>query len=153
MSRYKSGARLYEEHLQREELFWVQAEDSKIDPRQGALPLVTFGPDCRFRPLSLDVLRKAGRTWEIAYEAESIPAILSAVEADLGLTVVTPAVLGAGIKVVGKKAGLPTLPSADLALYYRKSVVAPAVQRLADFLIEQVADSDQKAVVSPDAAG
>ena len=66
-------------------------------------------------------------------------AIELAVEADLGFSVFTPISLKPGIKIVGKKAGLPPLRPCDLALYYRKNLTASAVQKLADFIAEQVA--------------
>ena len=56
MSQYKSAPRFHEQHLQKEKLLWVRAEDSKIDPKKDPLPLVMFGPKCRFRPLCLDAL-------------------------------------------------------------------------------------------------
>ena len=76
-----------------------------------------FGPECRFRPLCLDALQKTGRTWEMVYDGDSIHAIQSAVEADLGLSVLTGISLKPGIEIVGKKAGLPPLPPCHLALY------------------------------------
>jgi len=138
MSQYKRAPKFLEQHLQREKLLWVQAENSKIDPKTDPLPLVMFGPQCRFRPLCLDALQKAGRTWEIVYDGGSVHAIQSAVEADLGLSVLTSISLKPGIEVVSKKAGLPPLPTCDLALYCRKNPAIPAVQKLADFLAEQV---------------
>jgi DNA-binding transcriptional LysR family regulator len=85
-------------------------------------------------------LRKAGRTWEIVYDGGSIQAIQSAVEADLGLSVVTSISLKPRIEIVGEKAGLPPLPPCELALYhYRKNLTVAAVQQLADFIVEQVA--------------
>lgn len=138
MAQYKSAPRLHEQRLQKEKLLWVQAEGSKIDPKKDPLPLVMFGPECRFRPLCLDALQKAGRTWEIVYDGGSIHAIQSAVEADLGLTVLSSISLKPGIEIVGKKACLPSLPFCELALYYRKNLTIPAVQKLADFIVERV---------------
>ncbi len=43
------------------------------------------------------------------------------------------------IEIVGKKAGLPPLPPCDFARYYRKNLAIPAVQKLADFIADQVA--------------
>jgi DNA-binding transcriptional LysR family regulator len=97
-----------------------------------------FGPECRLRPLCLDALQKVGRTWEIVYDGGSIQAIQSAVEADLGFCVVTPISLKPGIEIVGEKTGLPPLPLCELALYYRKNLAGAAVQKLADFIVEQV---------------
>jgi len=75
MAQYKSAPRLNEQHLQKEKLIWVQADDSKIDTKKDPVPLVMFGRECRFRPLCLDALQKAGRTWEIVYDGGSIHAI------------------------------------------------------------------------------
>jgi DNA-binding transcriptional LysR family regulator len=84
-------------------------------------------------------LQRAGRTWEFVYDGGSMLAIQSAVEADLGFSVFTPISLKPGIKIVGKKAGLPPLRRLDLAFYYRKNLASSAVPKLADFIAEQVA--------------
>ena len=34
MAQYKSAPRLHEQQLQKEKLIWVQADDSKIDPKK-----------------------------------------------------------------------------------------------------------------------
>jgi DNA-binding transcriptional LysR family regulator len=97
-----------------------------------------FGPLCRFRPICLDALRKAGRTWEIVYDGGSLSVVQTAIEADLGLSVLSLLSLAPGIEQVDRKSGLPKLPQADLSLYSRKSLSAPMVQRLASFLIAAV---------------
>jgi DNA-binding transcriptional LysR family regulator len=150
MAQYKSAPRLNEQHLQKEKLFWVQADDSKIDTKKDPLPLVMFGRECRFRPLCLDALQKAGRTWEIVYDGGSIHAIQSAVEADLGLSVLTGISLKPGIEIVEKKAGLPPLPPCNLALYYRKNLTVPAVRKLADFIVEQVTHLESESRQAPE---
>jgi DNA-binding transcriptional LysR family regulator len=136
MSEYKMASMIQERHLQRETLIWVQAENSKIDPSKDPLPLVMFGPLCRFRPICLDTLRKAGRTWEIVYDGGSLAAVQTAVEADLGLSVLSLLSPAPGIQRADNKPGLPPLPQVDLSLYSRKSPLEPMVQRLASFFIE-----------------
>ena len=138
LSEYKMASMIQERHLQRETLIWVQAENSKIDPGKDPLPLVMFGPLCRFRPICLDTLRKAGRTWEIVYDGGSLSAVQTAVEADLGLSVLSLLSPAPGIQRADKNSGLPALPQADLSLYSRRSPLQPMVQRLASFLIEVV---------------
>ncbi|HUB67908.1 MAG TPA: LysR family transcriptional regulator [Candidatus Methylacidiphilales bacterium] len=139
LSQYKTAPLVHEQHLQKEKLIWVQAENSVIDPRKDPLPLVMFGPLCRFRPLCLDALQKAGRTWEIVYDGGSLNSVQSAVEADLGLSVLNALSLKPGIEIAGKKAGLPPLPTSDLAFYSRKNPSDQTVQKLTDFIVEQVA--------------
>ena len=62
-----------------------QALTPLFDPSKDPLPLVMFGAKCRFRPIALEALQKAGRTWEIVYVGGSLNSAQTAVEADLGL--------------------------------------------------------------------
>lgn len=149
---YKAVSRIHEQHLQKEKLMWVQAENSVIDPRKDPLPLVMFGPLCRYRPICLEALQKAGRAWEIVYDGGTLSSIQSAVEADLGLSVLPSISLKPGIDIAGKKAGLPPLPPCDLALYSRKNPSDPSVQKLADFLVRQVAHWENASHVPEPAA-
>jgi len=120
-------------------MIWVHAEKSKIDPSKDPLPLVMFGAKCRFRPIALEALQKAGRTWEIMYVGGSLDSVQTAVEAGLGLSVLSPLSLSQGIAIADKGSGLPKLPTADLAIYSRKTPSHPLVQRLTAFLVESVA--------------
>ena len=140
----KMASMLQEQYLQKEPLIWVQAERSKIDATKDPLPLVTFGPLCRFRPIAVEALRKAGRSWEIVYDSPSISSVQMAVEADLGLSILSPFWLVPGIDIAGKKAKLPALPTSHLALYSRKSPPQPSVQRLASFLANRVGRWEDK---------
>jgi DNA-binding transcriptional LysR family regulator len=134
----RMASMLQEQYLQKEPLIWVQAERSKIDATKDPLPLITFGPLCRFRPIAVEALRKAGRSWEIVYDSPSISSVQMAVEADLGLSILSPFWLVPGIDIAGRKARLPALPTSHLALYSRKSPPQPSVQKLASFLANRV---------------
>ena len=138
MGEYKLAPSIQETHLQKERMIWVQAENSKIDPSQDPLPLVMFGSKCRFRPIALEALQKAGRTWEIVYVGGSLNSVQTAVEADLGLSVLSPLSLAEGIVIADKNSGLPKLPTADLAIYSRRTPNHPMVQRLTAFLVESL---------------
>src|SRR6266853_274249 len=139
MGEYKLAPSIQETHLQKETMIWVQSESSKIDPSKDPLPLVMFGPKCRFRPIALEALQKAGRTWEIVYIGGSLNSVQTGVEADLGVSVLSPLSLAQGIVIVGNNSNLPTLPTADLAIYSRKAPTHPMVPRLTTFLVESVA--------------
>src|SRR5882762_6290113 len=139
MGEYKLAASIQETHLQKEAMIWVQSESSKIDPSKDPLPLVMFGPKCRFRPIALEALQKAGRTWQIVYVGGSLNSVQTGVQADLGLSVLSPLSLTQGIVIVGNNSNLPTLPTADLAIYSRKAPTHPMVPRLTTFLVESVA--------------
>jgi DNA-binding transcriptional LysR family regulator len=139
MGEYKLAPSIQEIHLQRETMIWVQAENSKIDPSKDPLPLVMFGPKCRFRPIALEALQKAGRTWEIMYVGGSLNSVHTGVAADLGLSVLSPLSLAEGIIVPDNAPSLPKLPTADLAIYSRKTPSHPMVQRFTAFLVKSVA--------------
>src|SRR5437667_11281034 len=138
MGEYKLAPSIQETHLQKETLIWVQSESSKIDPSKDPLPLVMFGPKCRFRPIALEALQKAGRTWEIVYIGGSLNSVQTGVQADLGLSVLSPLSLTQGIVIAGNSSGLPTLPTADLAIYSRRTPSHLMVPRLTTFLVESV---------------
>ena len=139
MGEYKLAPSIQETHLQKETMIWVQSESSKIDPSKDPLPLVMFGPKCRFRPIALEALQKAGRTWEIVYVGGSLNFVQTGVEADLGLSVLSPLSLTEGIIIAGNSSGLPRLPTADLAIYNRRTPSHSMVPRLTTFLVESVA--------------
>src|SRR5712691_11539 len=139
MGEYKLAPSIQETHLQKEKMIWVQAENSRIDPSKDPLPLVMFGVKCRFRPIALEALQKARRTWEIVYVGGSLNFVQTAVEADLGLSVLSPLSLTQGIVIAGDSSGLPTLPTADLAIYNRRTPSHSMVPRLTTFLVESVA--------------
>ncbi len=139
MGEYKLAPSIEETHLQKEKLLWVHAETSRIDPSKDPLPLVMFGVKCRFRPIALEALQKAGRTWEIVYVGGSLNSVQTAVEADLGLSVLSPLSLSQGTAIADKGSRLPKLPTADLAIYSRKTSSHPMVQRLTAFLVASVA--------------
>jgi DNA-binding transcriptional LysR family regulator len=138
MDEYRLAPSIQETHLQKETLIWVQAEDSRIDPSKDPLPLVMFGAKCRFRPIALEALQKAGRAWEIVHVGGSLESVQTGVGAGLGLSVLSPLSLTQGITIVGRNSGLPALPTADLAIYSRRKPSHPMVQRLTTFLVESV---------------
>ena len=136
MADYRMSSNVSEDHLQKETLRWVQSERSQLDPQADPLPLVTFGPLCRFRPIAFDVLQKASRTWEVVYSGSSLTTIQSALQADLGYAVLPTYSIGPGAKAVPKNAGLPALPQVNLSLYMRKSPIETLAKRVGSFIAE-----------------
>src|SRR5260221_8276420 len=138
MGEYKLAPSIQETLLQKERMLWVKARKSKINPATDPLPLVMFSSKCRFRPIALEALQKAGRTYEMVFVGGNLNAIQTGVEADLGLSVLSPLSVSQGMVVLGNDSGLPKLPSADLAIYSRKKPTHPIAPRLAAFLVEAV---------------
>jgi DNA-binding transcriptional LysR family regulator len=139
MDEHKMSASVSECHLRTETLTWVESETSQLHPQADPLPLVTFGPLCRFRPIAFDVLQKANRTWEVVYTGTTLAAVQSAVQADLGYSFLPAYSIGPGISVVSKQAGLPSLPQVNLSLYSRKSPMETLQKRVCAFIAESAA--------------
>jgi DNA-binding transcriptional LysR family regulator len=71
--------------LKRDKLVWVAAD--KDLAQANPLPLVTFGPDCFYRPLMVRALQAAGRANRIVVQAPSTAAVKVALSAGLGIGV------------------------------------------------------------------
>ncbi|HEY3855349.1 MAG TPA: LysR family transcriptional regulator [Verrucomicrobiae bacterium] len=138
MSEYKIASAIQETHLQKEQMLWVQAANSKIDLKKDPLPLALFSTKCRFRPMALAALQKAGRAYDIVFVGGSLNSIHTAVRADLGLSVLTPLSLAPDMVVLGDDSGLPKLPPADLSIYSRRKSAHPMIPRLTSFFSEAV---------------
>jgi DNA-binding transcriptional LysR family regulator len=144
MGEYRLAPSIQETHLQKETLLWVKAKNSNIDPKKAPLPLVMFGSKCRFRPIALEALQKAGRPYEIIFVGGNLNSVQTAVLADLGLSVLSPLSLAEGLAVLNEASGLPKLPTAKLAIYSRKKFSHPMVPRLTAFLVESLSAWESK---------
>jgi DNA-binding transcriptional LysR family regulator len=71
--------------LKRDKLMWVGVD--KDMAYTNPLPLVTFGPDCFYRPLMIGALKTAGRASRIVVQAPSTQAVKVAILAGLGVGV------------------------------------------------------------------
>jgi DNA-binding transcriptional LysR family regulator len=71
--------------LKRDKLVWVAADKGLA--QANPLPLVTFGPDCFYRPLMIAALKTAGRANRIVVQAPSTEAVKGALLAGLGIGV------------------------------------------------------------------
>jgi DNA-binding transcriptional LysR family regulator len=121
-------------------LFWVGARGFSRDP-QAALPVVAFGGACLWQQQVLTALRRAGIAWRIVCTSTSLPAVQSAVEAGLGVSVLLDGnIRPESMRVLGQADGLPDAPTADFGLFMREvsGAQAAAVQTLQTFLCEEL---------------
>ncbi|MGI9621582.1 MAG: LysR family transcriptional regulator [Acidimicrobiales bacterium] len=72
--------------LRTDQLAWF-ADADLVLPEDGAVPLITFGPKCFYRPIAEKRLREAGLEYSISLECESSAGVIAAVDAGLGVTV------------------------------------------------------------------
>lgn len=93
------------------------------------------------RNLVLTALRRAGIAWRIVCTSTSLPAVQSAVEAGLGVSVLLDGnIRSESMRVLGQADGLPDAPTADFGLFMRHvpGAQAAAVQTLRTFLCEEL---------------
>jgi DNA-binding transcriptional LysR family regulator len=97
----------------RRPLTWAigQGVDVSADP----LPVVLFSDPCFWRTSVLETLDRAERRWRVAYESNSLVAVLAAVRAGLGVAALMPANLEPAMACHDPDA-LPTLPDVELGL-------------------------------------
>lgn len=122
-------------------LRWIDgAEAHAAWPREDRepLPLVMLESPCIMRTAATEALDRAGVPWRIAFTSASLAGIWAAVAAGLGVSLRTPYGLPASVRALPpQETLLPALGELGLRLYRADAEPAPAVQRLADILMQQ----------------
>ncbi|GII76850.1 LysR family transcriptional regulator [Sphaerisporangium rufum] len=97
----------------RRPLTWAigQEMDVATDP----LPVVLFSSTCSWRTAVLEAMERAGRSWRVAFESNSLIGVLAAVRAGLGVAALMPENLEPAM-ARHDTAALPALPEVELGL-------------------------------------
>jgi DNA-binding transcriptional LysR family regulator len=118
----------------RDVLVWVSAPKLMLDPAK-PIPLILVSAPDVFRKRALESLQAVKRDWRIVYTSVSSEGLLAAVQAGLGVAVMSKDMVPEGLKVLNEEHGLPRLPDTEIALYR-----APGrLSRAAEVLAEQIA--------------
>ncbi|MEX3980877.1 LysR substrate-binding domain-containing protein [Paraburkholderia sp. EG287A] len=120
----KGGTLLWEEPL-----VWAYAEDADLDLDQ-PLPLAVFPDPCIYRESAITALNKAGRAWRLVFESSSMAGCLSAARSGFAVTVIADSQRVEGLRLLGRKEGLPALPVARFYAFPRTD--SPACAALID---------------------
>jgi len=104
------------ETLRRDRLVWVTGPGSDAH-RRNPLPLAIGATTCRFRPVVLEALRRAGRDWRFVLEVTSQEAANATVLAGLAVNATLSASVAPGLEVIGHGQGLPDLEEFGINLY------------------------------------
>lgn len=128
------------EVLRREPMVWAGA--SGFDTHQRSpLPLaVSREGVCTFRERAISALDAAGIAWRIAYASPSLSGLSAAVRAGLAVTVLTPSMIGADLRLLGPADGLPELPFTEITLHRRPGRAREAILQLASQLQAYIRD-------------
>lgn len=105
---HKASGRITET-LRKDRLVWVGVPGGR-SWRQEPLPLAVGSRSCRFRPVALDALRKAGRAWRLVTEVSNELAQKAVVQADIAIGADLRDSIPAALIELGPETGLPVLP-------------------------------------------
>lgn len=99
-----------------EPLLWVAAKDFNM-PKAGPIPLVTLPPQCHYRHMALEALRKIGRTGEVVYVCTSLAGVEAALVVGSGIAIMGQSLLrhNPALRDIGQE--LPTLPPCEIAAF------------------------------------
>jgi DNA-binding transcriptional LysR family regulator len=121
--------------LRREPLVWLASDRHNVH-EQSPVPLAAFGTDCRWRQIAVEGLAKAGRDYRIAFSSWNSAAVVAAIEAGLGVSVLPTFLVRPGIRVLSAVEGFPPLPDCEIAV-----IRAPdSNNRLVDALYQHIVD-------------
>lgn len=118
------------ETLRRDRLVWVGDCDSNAQ-QQRPLPLSIGGKSCRFRPVVIDALRKAGIDWRIVLQVTNQEAVNATVAAGLAVAAMLRDNVPEGLAVIDQDSGLPLLPEFGINLYLPRAGVSELGRELA----------------------
>jgi DNA-binding transcriptional LysR family regulator len=99
---------------------WLCATQYRYDRNQ-PLPLIVADEPSIFRKIALLHLERANIPWRISYGSPSLPGIIAAVRAGLGVTARSVEIMNADFRVLGEADGLPRLPDVTYYLYLSRS--------------------------------
>lgn len=114
----------------------VWAGLASLDLMGTPLPLVLFAAPCLWRDISLASLQQAGLAWRCGFESSNLQAVQVALQAGLGVSVLLPGTLPAGVQVL-RHERLPTLPLVQLALYVRDGS-GPGAEQLSRLFYREI---------------
>lgn len=101
--------------LRREPLVWVASERHNVH-EECPVPLAVFGVECRWRQVAVEQLARAGREYRIAFSSWNSAAVIAAIDAGLGVSVLPTFLVRPGIRVLSLGEGFPPLPDCEIAV-------------------------------------
>ncbi|MBB6308176.1 LysR substrate-binding domain-containing protein [Xanthobacter tagetidis] len=121
----------------REPMLWIAARNLRID-RDAPVPLVLFEHPCVCRSAAVAALGAVGRASRVTFSSPSLPGLMAAVAAGMGVTVRSRRSLRPGLAVMGDLCSAP-LPDLEFMLYGRPGVRPAALAKVEEILEEEIA--------------
>ena len=116
-----------------DELVWVGSPNTPF-PSLSPIPLVVAPQGCMYRKRAEKILSEAQQQWRIVYTIPDLMGIKSAVEAGLGLTILTRSTVPEGLNIIKPTEKLPKLGNIGINLIYQKNSKKTALHRLVEYV-------------------
>ncbi len=113
--------------LFREGLHWVKSPDLAL-PAEGAIPFLSFDDDCFYRCWALDIGQDDGAHLETVFECSSAAGIVAAVNAGLGVALLSDRHLRPDMEIIRDR--LPAPPTLAYVVRRARRVRNPALDSL-----------------------
>jgi DNA-binding transcriptional LysR family regulator len=118
------------ETLFRDRLVWVGAPGVTAHLRR-PLPITIGGVSCRFRPVTLEALMRAGIEWRAVIEITNHEAMCAPVTAGLAITSMLTDSVPAHLTIIDNDQDLPQLPTFGINLHLPRSGATDLAEALA----------------------
>jgi DNA-binding transcriptional LysR family regulator len=116
--------------LFKEPLVWAFASELEVpDP----LPLAFFPEPCPYREAALRALASTQRDWHIACTSSSLAGVRAIAMAGIAVTPLPMHAMTTGLRALGPKTKLPTLPKVDFVLAINQAETRETVMAFADY--------------------
>lgn len=113
--------------LFRENLHWVKSRDLSLGPEE-AIPFLSFDDDCFYRRWALDISQDGGADLETVFECSSAAGIVAAVNAGLGVALLSDRHLHPDMEIIDTR--LPAPPSLAYVVRRARKTRNPALESL-----------------------
>jgi DNA-binding transcriptional LysR family regulator len=122
--------------LWQEPLVWAFAADVEVpDP----LPLAFFPEPCPYREAALRGLASTQRRWQIACTSSSLAGVRAIATAGIAVTPLPSHAITPGLRILGKKDKLPSLPQVDYVLETNPADTRQVVAAFSDHCLRSLA--------------
>ena len=119
-----------------DDLVWAFSESTEV-PNE--LPLAFFPEPCPYREAAIRALAGSQKRWRIVSTSSSLAGVRVAAMAGLAVTPLPRQTIRPGLRILGTKDKMPSLPEAEYVLKTREADARPAVSALGNLVQEMAA--------------
>ena len=127
--------------LWEEPLVWTGSDSLATDADE-PIELVLMHAPCSYRQIAFDALTKAGKTWKLSIDANSVHAVQSAIRAGVGASVLPVSAILDDMPAL--EGDWPQLPNTSVMSYLCSDKKNPYAQRFIEFLMAGIEDKAQR---------